>query len=418
MEVEEALILSTCNRVEVYLVPARGVEPQSIVQPAREVWAELINADLELVAQHTQVWSGDAAILHAFEVMCSLDSLVIGEAQILGQTKDGYRIADEAGTLGAGLRTLFEHGFGVAKKVRTDTGIGRASVSISSVAVSLAQQIFDPMDNVRVLLLGAGKMAALAARNLQEAGAGAVTIVNRTYRSAERLAERYNWKVRHFEDVDLLLPEVDIVISSTGASKPLIDRSMVQNTMRKRRYRPLFFIDIAVPRDIDPSVVEVDRIFLYNIDDLEEIANRNLNAREADIEAARSLIVDGIERFERRKIVEGRQPFLKRMALHVDSVRNEELEKALQRLELNDPRAEKIVFQLAHNISQRLTRGAYKVVKSGETDDVDRVTDVIGQAFEVPEIDPNDGESDASVVRPKVLPIRTGTNDDSSQEGG
>jgi len=381
-ELDEVLLLSTCNRIEIYGAISEGFGVEEAAVAVRKTWADLLGSKYDFVLENTTNMSGADAVSHCFRVMASLESLVVGEAQILGQVKESYRIALEVGTVGSVLRELFEQGFRSAKRVRTETEIGRDSVSVGSVAVDLSLQIFDPIAETRVLLVGAGKIARLAAHRLQNEGVKSLTVVNRTQSRAEALAARYGWKSRRFQDLDLLLPEMDIVITSTGSSRPIIDVEMVKSAMGRRRYRPVFFIDLALPRDVSSDVGDLDRVYLYNIDDLESIANRNLHHRAADVAAAEELVGEGIERFYSRQRRAGLKPFLTEFAQHTEEVRDEEVERALQRLLLSDERSRKIVFQMGHNIVQRLTRGAFKLVKSeNEPAEAERVSELLARSY-------------------------------------
>ena len=382
--VSEVILLSTCNRVEIYGVPGEGVGVAEAANSLRETWAALLGSKKEMVEANTTLWEGSDAVKHAFRVMASLDSLVVGEAQILGQAKESYRVALRAGSVGPVLRELFEQGFRAAKRVRTETEIGKESVSVGSVAVDLAKQIFDPLDDTKVLLVGAGKIARLAAHHLEAAGVKSVTVANRTYARAEELADRHGWTSRRFEDLDLLLPEMDIVITSTGASRPVISIETVRESMERRRYQPVFFIDVALPRDVAADVADLDRVYLYNIDDLESIANRNLHHRATDIQDAGAIVERSLEKYAARRKLDGHKPFLARFAGHTEEVRDQEVTKALKRLGVDDERGRKVLFQMAHNIVQRLTRGAYQVVKEQPAgQEFDRITSVLAESYGV-----------------------------------
>jgi len=383
-ELREALILSTCNRVEVYAVAAQPGCAKGPLDAVREVWGEAVGLRAEQIQGRTETWVSREAVLHALRVIASLDSMVVGEAQILGQSKEAFRIARDAGTARADLSSLFQHAFKVAKQVRSQTAIGKESVSVSSVAVRLARDIFEPMNEVRVLLVGAGKMSELAARGLQDAGARSVTVINRTHSRARRVANARGWRARHFDDLDLLLPEVDVVITSTGSSRPVISPELVKETMRRRRYRPLFFIDIAVPRDVDPRVADVDRVFLYNVDDLEEIANRNLRHRQKDIEAAEAIVEAGVVALQRRRKINHRAPLLARLSQRASALRDHEVKRAVARLGADDEHAQKVIFEMAHHISQQLTRGAYGLVKGARDEELEELMAVLDEAYGLP----------------------------------
>ncbi len=394
-EIEECALLGTCNRMEIFVGPNPDFDLDEVLAAVHRVWLDLLGSDLN-IRQYVRSWSGEDAVHHAFRIMASLDSLVVGEAQILGQVKESYRRSVQFDGMGPQLRSLFEYGFKVAKEIRTETSIGKESVSISSVAVELARQIFDPIEEVNVLLVGAGKMAVLAGKYLEDAGARCVTVVNRTFSRAERLASERSWDARRFEDLDLLLPEADVVITSTGAQRPIITREMVNAVMQRRRFRPLFFIDISVPRDVETSVTEVDRTYLYNIDDLEGIANRNLSARESDLTLADEILARGIQSYEKRENVIRRKPLLSRVTGYAERIRDEELMRATNRLGESDDRMKKILAQMAHKITQRLTRGTYKVIKDLDERDLDRLSPFVEDMYSVgADVDLDDEDSDS-----------------------
>ena len=292
--VREAIILSTCNRVEVYAVADvpgearatmfrrlcrhRGVEPTS-VDAALYTYAE-----------------GDA-VRHAFRVASSLDSMVIGEPQILGQVKDAFALAQSCEAVGPALHSLFTQAFAVAKKVRTETEIARHAVSVSFAAVELAKKIFGGLQGKAVLLVGAGKMSELAARHLVEQGVFPVYVTNRTWARAQEMARSLAGTAVPFDELPTALAAVDIVISSTGAAEPVIRREMVQRVMHGRRGRPLFFIDIAVPRDVEGSVDTLDDVYCYDIDDLKQVVDANLRERGREAHRAEALVEREVAKF-------------------------------------------------------------------------------------------------------------------------
>jgi glutamyl-tRNA reductase len=285
--VREALILSTCNRVEVYAVADvpgearaatfrqlcrhRGVEPSS-VEP--------------IVYTHAE----GEAVRHAFRVASSLDSMMVGEPQILGQVKDAFALAQSCETVGPALHTLFTQAFAVAKRVRTETEIARHAVSVSFAAVELAKKIFEGLDGTAVLLVGAGKMSELAARHLIDQGAFPLYVTNRTWARANELARTLSGTAVPFDELATALAAVDIVIASTGAPEPLVTRETVSRVMPGRRGRPLFFIDIAVPRDVERTVDTLDGVYRYDIDDLKQVVDANIRERAREAHRAESLV--------------------------------------------------------------------------------------------------------------------------------
>ena len=292
--VREALVLSTCNRVEVLVADAVGRDPRPMVLAA---WAGQCGQDPATLAPHLYAHQGLAAGEHLFCVASGLDSLVLGEPQILGQLKAAYRHAVSSHTAGVIINRLCHKAFSVAKKVRTATGIGASAVSISYAAVELAKRIFGEMAGKKAMLVGAGEMAELAAMHLLTSGVSEILVANRTYARAEELAGRFKGRAVAFEEFVSRLHEVDIVISSTGAPHVVIRAKDVRAVLKARRHKPMFFIDIAVPRDIDPDINSLDNVYLYDIDDLQEVVEENLAQRREEAARARDIIGLQVERF-------------------------------------------------------------------------------------------------------------------------
>src|SRR5438876_8870586 len=271
--VREALILSTCNRVEVYAVAAVPGEARTATF-RRLCHHRGVGPDSVETALYTYV-DGDA-VSHTFRVAASLDSMMIGEPQILGQVKDAFALAQACEAVGPALHSLFTHAFAVAKKVRTETDVGRYAVSVSFAAVELAKKIFDGLSGRTVLLVGAGEMGELAARHLVEQGAFPIYVASRTWSRAQHLARALAGTAVPFADLEATMATVDIVVTSAGAPEPIIRRDAVQRVMQLRRSRPLFFVDIAVPRDVEAGVNELENVFRYDIDDLKQVVDANL----------------------------------------------------------------------------------------------------------------------------------------------
>ncbi len=297
--VEEVVVLSTCNRVEAYVAPSAVATSHRDVHDA--VSGALLTERglaLGLLDQEAYWLVGRDAIHHVFRVASSLDSMVVGEPQILGQLKEATHLAREAGTVGSVLGRVLDRAFSAAKRVRTETGIARQVVSIGSVAVDLAGRIFDRFDDTKVLIVGAGKMAEATARSLSAAGASRVYVTNRSFERATSLAQRHGWRSRSLDELEDLLVLSDVVITSTGASRPIIDLGLARRVVKARKYRPLFFVDIAVPRDVDAAVGELDSVYLYNVDDLEGISRRNLEERRQDADDAERLVATEIDEMD------------------------------------------------------------------------------------------------------------------------
>jgi len=323
--IDEAVVLSTCNRVEVYAIPSDT--PDAARAAIDEVLVAGRALDRKTITTHGYSVSGREGVHHLMRVASSLDSMVVGEPQILGQLKEAVGVARGEGTVGPLLGRILERAFGVAKAVRTDTGITREVVSIGSVAVDLACRIFDDLAACRVLIIGAGKMAETTARSLTSAGVARVYVANRSYDRAATLAARHGWRARNLDELEDLLGQVDVVISSTGATRPVITSSLVRRAVRTRKYRPLFVVDIAVPRDVEEAVGEIDTVYLYNVDDLEGISESNMAGRQREVEAAEGMVrveLDQVEGWFRTLAV---KPTLTAIRTRADAVARAELER-------------------------------------------------------------------------------------------
>ena len=290
----EWFLLSTCNRVEAYFVTH---EPERVREDFEQFLSEFHRIDSKGFRHHLYHYENEEAVRHLFRVICGLDSLVLGENEIHGQIKESFGVASQAGMLGPVLGRLFERAFQVSKKVRTDTKINEGAVSIPSVAVELAEKIFGRLHGEKVLVLGTGDMSELTLKHLVTSGAGAILVANRTYERAQSLAKEFNAEAVHFDEWLERLKTVDIVITSTAAPHPVVTYHDVDSVMKFRRHKPLFLIDIAVPRDVEARVSEIDDVYLYNIDDLKVVADANLKERKNEIEACEKVIDEKIAEF-------------------------------------------------------------------------------------------------------------------------
>jgi glutamyl-tRNA reductase len=319
--VSECLIVSTCNRVEMLAC---------VESPETDLTGFLhqhFGLDPALLAPHIYEHRNQEAVRHLFRVAASLDSMVVGEPQILGQVKDAFAVARASGTVSGQLEHLLQAAFAAAKRVRTETAIGSNSVSIASVAVELARKIFGSLNGRTVFLVGAGKMSELAARHLVQQGAGAILVTNRTQERARQLAEPFNGRVIPFEKLYETATEADIVISSTGAPHPIFRKEHGQAFMHKRRNRPMFFIDIAVPRDVDPAMNNIEGIFVYDIDDLQSVAASHMAERSAQAGDAESLIRLEVERFHQRQRTVNVAPAIVTLQRQAEEIRQSELKR-------------------------------------------------------------------------------------------
>jgi len=326
--VSEAVIVSTCNRTEIYAVTSAGVDgPAAII----DFIADYHDLDPHELVRYLYISEGDAVVRHLFRVVASLDSMVLGEAQILGQVKEAYEHSCVHQTSGRVFHKLFRQSFEVGKRVRTETEIGENAVSISYAAIELAKKVFESLDGRCVLILGAGKMSELTAKHLVANGVKRVLVANRTYERAVELAEKFGGEAIRYDELFERMHDADIVISSTAATHYVITRDKIAQAAKHRR-DPLFLIDIAVPRDIDPACSSVDDVFLYDIDDLSGVVSTNLEERMAEAKRAEVIIEEEMDEFERW--IESMEvvPTVAAIRAKAEQVRTEELEKALKRL--------------------------------------------------------------------------------------
>ncbi|HHY72811.1 MAG TPA: glutamyl-tRNA reductase [Bacillus bacterium] len=273
----EDVIISTCNRTEIYAVVEQIHTGRYYVMAFLADW---FNCEIDDFAPYLSIYENEEAIEHLFRVTCGLDSMVLGETQILGQVRDSFLLAQEMKTTGTIFNELFKEAITLAKKAHNETEIGENAVSVSYAAVELAKKIFGNLENKHVVIVGAGKMGELAAKNLHGSGAHHITVINRTFEKAEELANRFNGQAQSIEELAQVLVDADILISSTGSKDFVITKEMVANVEKRRKGRPLFMVDIAVPRDLDPALDELENVFLYDIDDLQGVVDANLAERE------------------------------------------------------------------------------------------------------------------------------------------
>jgi len=361
---EESFLLSTCNRVELYSAFSESAEQSGQVEELHKMLAERAEISVKELSPHLYTYQGEEALLHLLRVASSLDSMVVGEPQILGQLKAAYERCREVGATGRGLSALMEQAITVAKRVRTQTEIGRSVVSISSVAVKLAEQIFGSLKGSSALLVGAGEMGELAAQHLSQGGVTRLLVANRSIERATALAERLGGLPRGLSELSELLVQADIVITSTGARGYLITKELVAATLKLRKYRPLFLIDISVPRNIEPSVNELENVYVYDVDDLNQIASENKAARAREAEAAESLVRKELERLRAARARRELGPVISSIRSRVHQIKAEELARAEPRLAELSPEQLKQVQQLAERLSNKLLHDVLTGLKS------------------------------------------------------
>ena len=327
--IKESVLFSTCNRIELLMAADEGAVA---IDAAKGFLAEFKDVPLARFEDALYQYTGDEAVRHTFQVAASLDSMVVGEPQILGQMKEAYRRATLENTSGVVLNKLLHRTFFVAKKVRSETGIGDHAVSISYAAIELGKKIFGDLAGKRIMLIGAGEMAELAVEHLIRNHAGAITVANRTFARGVELAERFSGQAIKFEEIVDCIKDVDIIISSTGASGYVLNRTQIKNAMRSRRNRSLFFIDIAVPRDIDPEINRLNNAYVYDIDDLKGIVDENIEDRQREAIKAQRIIDEAVIGFRKWYDTLAVVPTIVSLRAKVESLAKRELDKTLASL--------------------------------------------------------------------------------------
>ncbi len=346
--VNEAAILSTCNRTELYC----GVEPQG-PQIVTDWLVEHHRLSSQELYRYIYTYPEQDAVRHILRVASGLDSMVLGEPQILGQMKSAFQTADNAGTLGRMLNRLFQHTFSVAKQVRTDTAIGASPVSVAFAAVSLAKQIFGELNRSTALLIGAGEAIELTARHLHENKIGGIIVANRTAERAHTLASQFNGYAIALNEIPVHLAEADIVISSTASQLPILGKGSVERALKKRKHKPMFMVDIAVPRDIEPEVSDLNDVYLYTVDDLQEVIEENLHSRREAAKQAEEIIDVQVYRFmDWVRSLDATDTIISYRA-EATQIRDEVFVKALRHLE-NGKDPEAVVHFLAHTLTNKL----------------------------------------------------------------
>lgn len=364
--IKECVILSTCNRVEIYLVINKNSDWKEIVINKISQYQGVDKKDFE---EHLYFKEDVDAIKHIFRVAAGLDSMVLGEPQILGQLKEAYGFASGKNATGFVINKLMHTTFSVAKRVRTETKIGSYAVSISYVAVELAKKIFEQLDGKRAMLIGAGEMAELAAKHLLTNGISQIIVANRTYERACSLAEEFNGVPCNFDEFSDRLKDVDIVISSTGAPGFVITPEKVKAAIKLRRNTPMFFIDIAVPRDIDPKVNDLDNVFVYDIDDLQNVVDSNLAERKKEAEKAERIIEEEVDAFTGWIKSLQVKPLLINLRNEVEKIKDEELTELKKRLANLSEKEERAIEAFASSMVNKLLHHPtvfLKEVGSGE----------------------------------------------------
>lgn len=375
--VSESVILSTCNRTELYI--SHEEKDNNFLFS----WlSQFHNVEHNSISSHVYSKSDEEAISHLIKVASGLDSLVLGEPQILGQVKQAFSVSKQNGAINSHFDRLFQHVFSAAKRVRNETDIGANAVSVAFAAVQLAKHIFSGLEKRSVLLIGAGETIELVAKHLQDAGVTKLTVANRTRERAKNLAEQLGANVITLAQLPENFHHYDIVISSTASQLPLVGKGVVEDALKKRRNQPVFLVDLAVPRDIEPQVNELGDAYLYTVDDLQQIVEANLASREEAALEAESIISAQVSQFKQWQNSHVQRDLVKTYREQCGQVQQQHLARALNQLEDGKP-AEDVIKELSHKLSNALMHAPTKLLKDTELSGVDGVADKLISHFEL-----------------------------------
>ncbi|UCF87495.1 MAG: glutamyl-tRNA reductase [Nitrospiraceae bacterium] len=376
-EVKESIILSTCNRVEIY---ANVNNPESGTENLKKFISDFHKIPGDVLEKSLYSFTGKKALTHIFRVASSLDSMIVGEPQILGQMKDAFDFALKQKSTSVLLNKMMKKSISVAKKVRTDTKIGESAVSISFAAVELAKKIFEDLSAKTFILIGAGEMAELAARHLIESGVRDVLVTNRTYERAEELAHEFHGKAVEYESFLQELVHTDIVICSTGAPHYILHKDQMHQIMKQRKNKPVFIIDISVPRNIDPQINDIDNIYLYDIDDLQGVVNVNIEERSREAEKAEEIVDNEVETFLKWQASLSAVPTIVALRQKAEAIRDEETRKTLRKLERLGASEIKSIESMTSSIVKKLIHFPTSVLKS-DSEDKETIIEIVSRMF-------------------------------------
>jgi glutamyl-tRNA reductase len=390
-EVAEGIILSTCNRVEVCVLADEAYKGAAAVRQFLSAYHGIPGDELSGYLYHHE---GEEAVKHLFRVSSSLDSMVLGEPQILGQVKDAYGFAAEFRTIGPVLDKFYTKAFSVAKRVRTETKVASSAVSVSYAAVELAKKIFGNLKDKTVMLIGAGEMCELAARHLLSAGIKGILVTNRTFERAVKLAEEFDGVPVRFDELLSHLKTADIILSSTGAPHFILKRENVEEVLRLRKNRPMFFIDMAVPRDIDPDANQIDNVYVYDIDDLNNVIETNLEERQKEAARAEEIVAGEVRNFFRWLEAQQVTPTIVMLRKKFEEIKNAEVAKAVSMLGAEDPKTKKVVESMASAILNKVLHPPIAALKK----DVDgrNVTELVAAVRELFDLAENGGQTESA----------------------
>ncbi|MBM3737411.1 MAG: glutamyl-tRNA reductase [Acidobacteria bacterium] len=379
---QEGMILSTCNRVEIAVTADDACDTRGSVSG---FLARARKVDPQWVGQFLYHYDDQQAIRHLFRVAASLDSMVVGEPQILGQLKSAYELAKASGGVNGVLDSVLTRAFSVAKRVRTETEIGQSAVSVSYAAVELAREIFGSLSGTRVILVGAGKMSVLAARHLQRSGVAEILVTNRSPERARQLASEFRGRVVDYASYQQSLRDVDVLIASTGSAEYILHKDEMKRVIGARRNRPMFLIDIAVPRNIDPAVNELDNVFLYDIDDLQRVVEQNRLGRQEEARAAEQIVEDEVQRMISRLKAREMSAVIVALQQQLDSIGQGELERIRGKLGTLSPQQEEAVQALMRGILNKVAHGPIAELRRSSADGGGPVLDAIRRMFRLGE---------------------------------
>jgi glutamyl-tRNA reductase len=372
----EAAIISTCNRTEIYCAADHPSTVQAM-DHTLEWLAHSGGVAPGLLRSHAYTLQEGGVARHAFRVASGLDSMVLGEPQILGQMKDAVRVADQAGALGSTLNQLFQRSFSVAKEVRSSTEIGAHSISMAAASVRLAGQLFEDLGQIKVLFVGAGEMIELCATHFAARRPKAIAIANRTLERGEKLALRYGAEVMRLADLPDRLHEFDAVISCTASTLPIVGLGAVERAIKKRKHRPMFMVDLAVPRDIEPEVKDLRDVYLYTVDDLAKVVQSGHANRQAAVAQAEVIIDAGVQSFlhwmDQRNPVTGVVPLIQQLNAQADEWRALELARAQKMLARGDD-VQEVLEALSRGLTQKMLHGAFTELRAGDAQSRERAT--------------------------------------------
>ncbi len=375
----EAALVSTCNRTELYLAAGRDATP-ALAAPMLDWLSERAGVPAAQLQAHSYVRENHEAARHAFRVAAGLDSMVLGEPQILGQMKQAVRLAGEAGTLGSTLHQLFQRSFAVAKEVRTATEIGAHSISMAAASVRLAAQLFEDLRQVRVLFVGAGEMIQLVATHFAARCPKAMALANRTLERGEQLAARFGGEALRLSDLPARLHEFDAVISCTASTLPIIGLGAVERAVKARRHRPMFMVDLAVPRDIEPEVAQLPDVYLYTVDDLSALVQTAGARRQAAVEQAEAIIAAGVLSFSHWLDQRAAVPLIQALHRQADDWAAAEIARARRQLARGDD-AEQVLQALSKGITAKLLHGTLAELHAADGPERERLADTVERLF-------------------------------------